>query len=232
MVLLILRITTWLGAQEIFLLKEVKLEGNRFIERKELFTYFQIDSTKNIFDIDLKAIENQIKKHPLVQEVTISRHLPSLVKIKIKEKQPLAVINSSELFAIDESGYILPKVNPAIMCDYPIISNLNFKKDQFNKMIISTELSEILHFLKNIKKKQYSLYSRISEISYSNKVGIYFYLTDGTIPVLLGKESLGEKGANLMTVLKLLQKTEKLAQVEYFDLRFRNQVIVKEKGHS
>lgn len=229
-ILLVLKITSWLGAQELFHLKELKIEGNRFIKNDEILKYLEIDSSRGIFNIDLKASENRIKKHPLIEQVSVSRHLPSTLKIKILEKKPIAVVSNSKLFAIDEYGSVLPKINPAIMCDYPIISNLKVKIDKSNHLIKSFELTKILDYLRFLKIEHPSLYSRISEISFSKQMGVYFYLNDGAVPVLLGIGSLNIKSANLETVLKFLEKTNKTTQIEYFDLRFKSQVIIKERS--
>lgn len=229
-ILLILKITTWLGAQEPFQLKEIKVEGNRFIETDEILEYLEIDSTRGIFNIDLKASKNQIRKHPLIKEVFVSRQLPSTLKIQVVEKQPLAVVHNSKLFAVDEQGKILPKIKPAFMCDYPIISNLKFIVDKSNHILKSEELNKILDYLKFLKRNYYPLYSRISEISFSNYMGVYFYLNDGAVPVILGVDSFNRKSANLEAVLKLFDKTQKLTHIEYIDLRFAGQVVTKERS--
>ncbi|MFQ5865045.1 MAG: cell division protein FtsQ/DivIB [bacterium] len=228
-ILLVLRITTWLGAQEIFQLKEIKIEGTHFIKKTELRKYFQIDSVKKIFDIDLRAIEHQVSQHPLVQKVQASRRFPSTLLVKIIEKEPIAVVNNLELFAIDERGHVLPKIHSAMLCDYPIISNLGINKGQVNE---SEALSEILELLMHLKQHQFMLYSRISEISYSPHVGVYFYLTDGAVPVLMGLEDLEKKCSNLLKVLRLLDKESQVSHFEYFDLRFARQVIVKKQAAS
>ncbi|MFQ5824426.1 MAG: cell division protein FtsQ/DivIB [bacterium] len=228
-ILLVLKITTWLGAQELFQLKEIKIEGTQFIKKDELRKYVRIDTLKNIFDIDLRAIERQVSQHPLVQEVQVSRRLPSLLIIKIVERAPIALVNNIELFAIDERGRVLPKFHPAMLCDYPIISNIMINKGYINK---SEEVKKLLIFLEYLKKHQFKLYCRISEISISQNVGVFFYLTDGTVPVLMGLEDLEKKGENLMEVLKLLDSEKHVPQIEYFDLRYAGQVIVKERAAS
>jgi cell division protein FtsQ len=228
-VLLVLKISTWLGAQELFQLKEIKIEGTRFIKNTELRKYFEIDTLKRIFDIDLRAIEKQVREHPLVQGVQVSRRFPSTLIIKIAEKEPIAIVNNFELFAIDAHGQVLPKIHPAMLCDYPIISNLSIRKGQIDE---TAELNKILDLLLYLKKRQFNLYSRISEISYSKNLGVYFYLTNGAVPVLMGLEDLEKKGDNLLKVLRLLDKENKVQNFEYFDLRFAEQVIAKKRARS
>lgn len=226
-ILLVLKITTWLGAQEVFQLREIKIEGTHFIKNSELREYFEIDTSKRIFDIDLRAIESQVSQHPLVQKVQASRRFPSTLIIRIVEREPIAIVNNLELFAVDKGGRVLPKIHPAMLCDYPIISNLSINKGQVNK---SKALDVILNLLAYLKKQQFRLYSRISEISYSQNVGIYIYLTDGAVPVLMGLEDLEQKGANLLKVLTLLDEENQIRQFEYFDLRFAGQVIAKKRA--
>ncbi|MFQ5753413.1 MAG: cell division protein FtsQ/DivIB, partial [bacterium] len=114
---------------------------------------------------------------------------------------------------------VLPNLELGMLLDYPIISKVENQ---------SRELNNILNYLRFIKTNQFTLYSEISEISYSPKMGIYFYLTEGTIPVFMGEQDFEQKGSNLLAVLNILNKEKKLSEIEYFDLRFKGQVIVKE----
>ncbi|MFQ5708050.1 MAG: cell division protein FtsQ/DivIB [bacterium] len=225
-VLLLLKITDWLGAQEMFNLKSVKIEGNRFIPKAELLHYVALDSQKNIFDVNLRQIEQAILQHPLVQKVSVSRQLPAVLKIKVYEKQPIAILNDAELTALDQFGNPLPRANPKLLLDLPIISGIH------NNSSESNALTKILTWLRYLKKKQFALYSQISEISYSQSIGLYFYLIEKAVPVFVGKASFEKRSENLVKVLNQLGGNLNLANIEYFDLRFDGQVIVKETSRS
>ncbi len=227
--LIILKLSIWMFSNEVLLLKELKIEGNRFISVKEIHELIQVDYSKNIFNIDLDAIATQIKQHPLVKDLKVSRRLPSSIVVYIIEREPLALIYNSKLIAVDETGNSLPNLKLEMLHDYPIISNLAFANEQSTQ---STELTAVLNFLEEIKKHHFTLYSEISEISYSKKMGIYFYLNEGSIPAFMGIHDFTQRSANLLEVLNLLNNKNSLSHIEYFDLRFKGQVVVKETVRS
>ena len=61
---IILQIATWLNAGELFFLKEIRIDGNKFISESELLQLAAIDISRNLFDYDLKKItksQNSVK---------------------------------------------------------------------------------------------------------------------------------------------------------------------------
>ena len=227
--LIFFKITIWLQTHKAFLLKEVKIEGTRFIAEEELRSSIQVDSTKTIFSTDLKAISTQVRKHPLVKNVKVSRRLPSSIIVEIFEKEPLALLYESSLLAVDETGTILPDIKLEMLHDFPIITKLELPEKYIEP---TPEISLILNFLKFTKTHYFTIYSEISEISYSQKTGIYFYLMEGTIPVYVGDTDFNHKSTKLLNILNYFNRENNLSNIEYFDLRFEGQIVVKELKRS
>lgn len=221
-VLILLKVATWLNAGVMFSLKNVEIIGNKNAPKSELLSLFEIDTTKSIFDIDLKAISAKIKKHPFVHEAQVSRKLPNNLVVKIIERQPLAIVNGKKLSLIDKYGQFLPELKMFDPVDFPVISNINPTEANNPKLTL------ILSFLDAIKVQNFSLYSQVSEISFSDKVGIYFYLIEDSTPVIVGNEDFVQKAEKLMKVIKIINHNSQLSTVKCFDLRFKDQVIVKE----
>lgn len=209
-----LQVATWLNAQEMFLVKKVKIEGNRFVSADALRELVKVDSARNLFDYDLVRIADAVKTHPLIAEASVSRGLPSRLIVQVTEKEPLALLRRPELIPIDQLGNELSAFKPKMLYDYPIISD-------------QTELQRVIQFLKHIKANHFTLYSQISEIAYSNELGIYFYLCEGTVPVVAGKDQPEQNSAKLLSVLPRIASEGTLSEVQYFDLRFDHRVIVK-----
>ncbi len=221
-VLILLKVATWLNAGVMFSLKNVEIIGNQNVPKSELLSLFEMDTTKSIFDIDLKAISAKIKKHPFVLEAQVSRKLPNNLVVKIIERKPLAIVNGEKLSLIDKFGHFLPDLKLFDPVDFPVISNIALAEANNPKLAL------ILSFLDVIKVQNFSLYSQVSEISFSDKVGIYFYLIENSTPVVVGNENFVQKAEKLMKVIKIINHNSELSQVKYFDLRFKDQVIVKE----
>lgn len=221
-VLILLKVATWLNAGVMFSLKDVEIIGNQNAPKSELLSLFEIDTTKSIFDIDLKAISVKIKKHPFVHDAKISRKLPNNLVVKVIERQPLAIINGEKLSLIDKYGQFLPDLKTFAPIDFPVISNIEPTEANNSKLTV------VLNFLDAIKTQNFSLYCQISEVSFSDKLGLYFYLVEKSTPVVVGNKGFVNKAEKLMQVIKMINQNPQLSHVKYFDLRFKDQVIVKE----
>lgn len=220
----LLQVATWLNAQEMFLLKKIKIEGNRFLSKEDILQLVQVDSSKNLFDFDLVQISRQVARHPLIQEASVSRGLPSSLIVQVTEKEPLALLKASELTPIAADGQPLTAFKPDMLFDYPILTELAPEEETAAG---PSPFQRVLAFLRYTKEHHFALYSQISEISYSSDLGIYFYLCKGTVPVVVGKDEPEHKCAKLLKAMPRIEAEEALSKIQYFDLRFENRVIVK-----
>lgn len=231
-VLISLKMLKWLVAQNAFALKEVRFLGTRFINEDELLSLINIDTTRHIFGLDLDAIEKRASLHPLVKEARASRRIPGSIIVEVTEREPLAVLNrpATGPIPVDPEGNLLTRFPLQMLHDYPIISNLALQNDGSAP---SDELSKILNFLEKMREHQFTLYSQISEISYSKKLGIYIYWAEDAIPVFWGDGQFLTKGQHLMAFIRnVWERNSAISHLEYVDLRFKDQVVVKEKVRS
>lgn len=222
--LVLLKLVTWLNAQEMFTLKDIRIEGIRYTTADELLGRLELETGHNLFDYDLKEIAEKVKAHPFVKQVWVSRRLPDDIIIRVQEKEPLAIFNGETLTPLDHSGYVLPQLHAANVVDLPVISNQTLPESGKS----SYSLDRILAYLAMTQNKHFSLYSQISEISYTPELGIYFYLIDFAIPVIVGDGEFENKSEKLVEVLKIIKKEENFPTVRGIDLRYKDQVVVKQ----
>jgi cell division septal protein FtsQ len=192
--LLLLKLATWLYAEDtLFQLKEISITGNRFATDAELLRLVAIDSSQSLLKCDLKQISASLEQHPLLEKVWVKRILPSTLYIQVQEYQPIATYNKDGLGALDSHGHLLQKIKPEMLVDQPVITNVSALRPKDGGV---SELEQVLAFLQATRQGQFDLYARISEISYDKDIGIYFYLTDHTVPVIVGTKGYLQKGKN------------------------------------
>ncbi len=222
--LVLLQIANWLYAQEMFALKEVVVEGNRLVKTSEILRLLEAEKQNNLFELNLQKIKAQIEGHAFIKAVSVSRRLPDHLLIKITEKQPIALFNDGGLRLVDDKGELLPELVKPDLLDYPVIMNPEIKN--------GPGFMQVIEFLNYVKKQDFALCCQISEISYSEEFGIYFYLIEGNLPVIVGKESFTGKCEKLAPVLSLLRRDKALARVKSLDLRYEGRVVLRDLGSS
>ena len=106
-------------------------------------------------------------------------------------------------------------VNPEKSLDLPIILDKKLNDDIVQLLNISKRVSEFV-------------YHKISDISYSKKSGIIISLIDKSSKVIIGKGNFDKKILVLENFLRDMNNKIKFENTQYIDLRFDNQVVVKE----
>lgn len=78
----------------------------------------------NLFDLDLKPIEQRILKHEWVREVRLEKHFPQTLSVSVVFREPQALIQSESgaLSYVDVDGHAFGPVSTAIPSDLPVIT--------------------------------------------------------------------------------------------------------------
>jgi cell division protein FtsQ len=224
-VLMLLFALDWAKSQPIFVLENILVEGNHFVGSKEILQLAKIESKKHLFEIDLLAVESRIERHPLVKKATVSRRLPGSIVVNICEREPLAELDG---LAVDYEGKRLTKLSIKTLDVLPEIFELEYS----GARDANPKLKTILAFLSFLKIRYAEVYNRISKISYSQNQGVYFHLSPANAKVVVGDEDFEARLENFLKTWDYLETRNQIANIEYFDLRFNQQVVVKATGKS
>jgi cell division protein FtsQ len=115
------RVPEALAGVEAFRIREIRLEGNRFLSREEAAKAAAISPLASVWD-DLDPIEARLRAHPLVADVKAKRRFPGTLVLEVVERQPVALVPNPTLEPVDGLGTILP-IDPAVHhLDLPIIN--------------------------------------------------------------------------------------------------------------
>lgn len=96
----------------IFNIKEIEIHGNNKISTATILSLLSINENTNIFKETNKSITEKIKQNQYIDTVSITRELPSKLKINIKERNVDYMLEVGNSYAyIDNQGYILETSN-------------------------------------------------------------------------------------------------------------------------
>lgn len=228
LVALVLAITLmWFRENKLFVIDQVKVEGNKILSYEEILKQANLDLSKDIFEIDLDAVEERLITHELIEDVDISRFLPSALKIEIIEKDIIANVSESKLIAIDSKGNVIETERYFALYDLPIITGTNLIPDSLGQLYAPPIVQEMVTILKAIRKINLQLYHDISEINFQRNYGILLFLRKNAIPIILGYGNYQNKMYNLSLIYNLLNKREELLSLKSIDVRFQSQVVVR-----
>ncbi|HSR42630.1 MAG TPA: FtsQ-type POTRA domain-containing protein, partial [Longimicrobiales bacterium] len=118
--LVVARVPEALAGVDAFRVKEIRLEGHRFLTHEEAVRALSVSSGSSLWD-DLEPLEERLRGHPLVRDARIRRRLPSTLILEVEERAPVALVPTPDLVPVDASGGTLP-LDPAVhRLDLPLV---------------------------------------------------------------------------------------------------------------
>jgi len=217
----------WFWENDLFTLNRVKVVGNNMLSKEEIIELADIDFSQEIFMVDLSEIEDRLLTNNLIEKISVSRYLPSAIKIKVTEKDLIANVSCSELCALDSHGEIVDTPKLSALYDLPVITGVEFKTDSLGKKTVSPLMENMILILKAIREINFQLYHELSEIHYDKNTGIILYLKNRVLPVILGFNDYPRKIAYFSAIYDMFQDNNEFATIEAIDVRFNGQIIVK-----
>ena len=112
----------WASFNNIFMIKNVEINGVQYFDDSSLASYKNDIKDNHIMFFDLKSYKDDIESLAYVKDCKISRIFPGTINIFIYEREPLALINSTDLIMLDIDGICLP-VEEYENISLPILSN-------------------------------------------------------------------------------------------------------------
>lgn len=195
---------------DFFKVKEIKIEGSPKMLSRELTEMIKIIYNSNIWDIDLKRLEEYLEKDMRIERAKIKILGLGKIEIDIKERELAYYLQTkNRIYLIDTNG-----------------KKFGYLKERLEKdtyFIVIKDESELEKLLQLGKRLDDSLLKiLISQLYMKDENCIEIILLDGTI-IKTNLDVEDEKYKVLETLYNELAKTKK---IEYIDIRF-NDFIVK-----
>jgi len=85
------------------------VEGGSIVDGRELSSRLNIYRGRNLQQLDAEELKDRVIVFPYVRDVLISKELNGVVRVRIVEREPVALtIIDSRIIAIDREGFLFP----------------------------------------------------------------------------------------------------------------------------
>ena len=208
--------------------KRVTVEGNRIVETAEITQLIKVPKNTQLQDVDLMAVRRDILSHHFIKEVVVERDLPATLKVTIKERVPLAIINTTEILYLDEDGVVLPHSMSKQLFDLPVLTGMPEGISLTpGAMIKHPDIQEALQILATSRLVNKDLYHMISEVRLRNGGDIVLYAAEWGVPIIFGRGEIANKLVRLESFWNSVVREHGSHDLQYVDLRFDDQVVVR-----
>ncbi len=196
------------------------MKGCDRVTEEEVLQLSDVTAQDNLLSLDLKSIATSIEAHPWVHTVEVKKKLPDHLMITIKERTPVALLNSDKMYLVDEQGEIIDELSTEDPVSLPIITGIdpkNIKNHQITKSP-NHQIQKALELISMASKGTRTLgVNNISQIDIAKKHTLILYTSDSGIPFHFDTENLSAQFSKAEKVLYQLYRSgiyKKAAKVD------------------
>ncbi len=212
------KLKNWTGAETLkitsdagFRVSEILLTGRYEIKTEDILSRLNVKKDMPIFAVDISSAQKSIADISWIKEVTISRRLPDIIFVGIKERKPVALWQEhKKLKLIDVEGKILATKNLEKWKELPLVVGKG-SREHIKELVIMLEAEPIIA-------------AKVASASRVGKRRWDLHLNKGLIIKLPEKD----KEFALRRLSRLQQEKNILAKdISIIDLRSPEKMIVK-----
>lgn len=210
-----------------FKAEELMVNGTHRLTQNQVLQQANIATGVNIFSVNLSKVRKRLLAHSWIEDAEVRRDLPSGINIRVKEQEPLAVLNLGRKFIINTHGEIFKEMDKADHCNLPMISGLEFSDINVKGESRSIPFDSVMKILGLGQKPESVLpYSLIKKIHVDREMGLSIYAFDNIREIKIGYNNYQDKYAMLKDVLFYLEKNGGFSRLESIDLNNLNRIVV------
>ncbi len=216
--------------KETLKLRRVLVGGSHMLSPAEIVKASKVIAGVPIFAVNVNTVRENVESMVYVKSVLIARDLPDILRIQIKEREPIAAIPRQPNIFVDDDGVALPPYPGNALFDVPLITGVGDLEDmKFGSVVQNAQVLQGISLLQQAKALDMEIYHIISEVHPISGGGSILYSSDAGVPILLGKDDEVKKLLMLESFWKQFVHQRGAENLSVVDLRFDDQVIARWK---
>lgn len=211
--------------------RRISVRGNVRLSSGEVQALIEDLRGTSIITADLANIRARLMASPWVADVALRRVLPSTIEVVVSERRPIGVCRlGGELYLLDRTGSVIDEFGPQYAeFDLPIIDGL-VRPPVGVEPAIDARRTALAASVIDALAGQPELASRLSQIDVSDLHNAVVLLDGDPALLYLGTEKFTERLQSYVELAPALR--ERVADMDYVDLRFDRRLYVKPAGTS
>jgi cell division protein FtsQ len=214
-----------------FKLVDIEINGNEILTRSEVLALCGLaEDGGQLLTIKPPDVVKKICNSPYVKAANAVRSLPSKLRITILERKPIAFIYGRGLNLIDEDGVLMPVPQNSICWNLPFISGVDESLGALGHKTFANKALQGVEIISYLRMIPSSLNEMISEVDMSRSDYIKLKMVRGGAEVRIDKDNYQENLFVLNQYFEKYLEWKQLPVFEYVDVRFKEQLIIKNKN--
>jgi len=206
---------------------QVTIDGQHRLSQQVVLEQACLRPGTNIFSVNLTTTRKRLLAHPWIAEAEVGREIPSGIQIRIKEHEPLAVLDLGRKFIMNSHGQIFKEWRPTDLQGLPLVTGLDYVDIDPQGYATSAPFKAIMKILKLGRQTDSVLpNARINKIAVDREIGITIYAFDNNKAIKLGYEDFPTKYGRLKNVLGYLKSRPHDSDFDSIDLVNLDRIVI------
>jgi cell division protein FtsQ len=190
------------------------------------------DQRKNLISLDLDEIRRSLELIPWIRSAIVRRVLPDKLIIEVTERVPIAFARVDHAtFLVDDQGVLLESDSEfPHEFDFPVITGLEAGLEPEPLARNKKRVALFQELIQALDGNGAGLSKDLSEVQLQDPGNLAVLLNDDSVLVILGAEQLEKRFRRYLGMSSQIK--QKCPQVDTVDLRFQDQVVIKQSGQS
>lgn len=200
--------------------------GETSLDKECLIAMSKVDYDRNIYRIDIRKAEKNIKEDPNIKDIHIRRRFPTTLVFSVLERLAVGAVSFDGGFAIiDDEGYVIKIVQNVTEVKKPIIVGVETKTIKLGERLVENpQFSLVLNLIEEAQNAK--LMDNISDVNMSKAEDVKMTTVNG-IEVWLGS-GLNLNYKMLMLHQILLDLHAKEIHHGIIDMRYNSYPVYRE----
>lgn len=178
----------------IFVLREVQVNGNRYVTKDEITDVAGIYYGEPLFRLETDEVAKRLLQDLRFEDVVVRRRLPNILDITIKERRPVATMACEYGYIdIDRHGKVIDSYRTLKNMPIPMLTGVDVRDVYIGDDVMDESVKNAVTFMQYLDEASLN---QISEISIVSPDYMIAYTTQ-SIPIRLGSAERIEEKARL-----------------------------------
>jgi cell division protein FtsQ len=119
-----------------FSIKDIRVQGNSFVDEQEIMRYSGISPGMNILSLKLKEAAEALQTHPYILSAKIQRIMPDTIEITVKERDLVGYLPYlGSYLLVDSEGMIISATAQVPVEGLPVYKGIKLQDFRVNEIL-------------------------------------------------------------------------------------------------
>ena len=208
--------------------RTIAVEGNWRLSSDAILKAAGLKLHDNILSLNLKAVRYRLLSNPWISSAEVERRLPDTIRVRIRERVPIAILDLGRHFYLDQDGEIFKSVEPSDQVKVPLVTGLTLADIDLDHPWRARLFRAVMQALRlsQLQGSAVPLHA-LHRIHVDPAMGLTLFVFDSKLAVKMGFGNYKSKYNRLRDMITYLSHGDQHLYVRSIDLNDLDRVVVR-----